>query len=118
MIDLTGAQTQIQGLESSCDVGLDSWGPTFISLSILFFVTLFLLTLDWDCHLFQVLTDARTHEARGSAFVRFDRREEAEKAIEALDGALIPGSFQPLVGLSILQPTLSHTSSRKSWYYL
>jgi hypothetical protein len=47
--------------------------------------------------IFQVLTDTRTHETRGSAFVRFDRREEAEKAIEALDGFMVSGSFQPLV---------------------
>ncbi len=43
------------------------------------------------------MTDARTQQSRGTAFVRFDRREEAEEAIKGLNGYQIPGSFDSLV---------------------
>ena len=47
------------------------------------------------------MTDARTQQSRGTAFVRFDRREEAEEAIKGLNGYQIPGSFDSLVSLYI-----------------
>ena len=55
-----------------------------------------------DVDFFQVLTDARTQQSRGTAFVRFDRREEAEEAIKGLNGYQIPGSFDALVSSHIL----------------
>ena len=52
---------------------------------------------------FQVLSNDRNNQSRGSAFVRFDRREEAEEAIQGLNGHQIDGCHEPLVSTVTLQ---------------
>ena len=43
----------------------------------------------------KVITDANTGVPRGTAFVRFYKKEQAEDAIKALDGTQIEGIFFP-----------------------
>ena len=45
----------------------------------------------------KILRDENTGQFRGTAFVRFDRREEAEAAIRNLNGKHLSGSTMPLV---------------------
>jgi len=40
----------------------------------------------------KILIDPKTGESRGVGFVRYDTRGEAEKAINALNGAILPGT--------------------------
>jgi len=44
----------------------------------------------------KILTDKRTGESRGAAFLRFDTRPQAEAAVSALHGAMLPNFSQPL----------------------
>lgn len=39
----------------------------------------------------KVITDRETDRSRGFGFVTFDREEDAKKAMEAMDGALVSG---------------------------
>ena len=44
----------------------------------------------------RILRDERTGQIRGTAFVRFDRKEEAQSAIQELNGQYLTGSKDPL----------------------
>jgi RNA recognition motif-containing protein len=44
----------------------------------------------------KILRDERTGQLRGTAFVRFDRKDQAETAISALNGTHLTGSTEPL----------------------
>ena len=45
----------------------------------------------------KILRDERTGHLRGTAFVRFDKKEEAESAIRELNGQHLTGSTDPLL---------------------
>ncbi len=45
----------------------------------------------------KILTDTSTGLSRGAGFVRYDRHTEAESAISALNGTLLPGCTQPIL---------------------
>lgn len=45
----------------------------------------------------KLLRDERTRQLRGTAFVRFDRRQEAEEAIRQMNGYRLADSSEPLV---------------------
>ena len=45
----------------------------------------------------KILRDDRSRNIRGTAFVRFDRKQEAEEAIRQLNGHALPGATEPLI---------------------
>ena len=45
----------------------------------------------------KILRDERTGQLRGTAFIRFDKKEEAESAIRELNGQHLTGSTDPLL---------------------
>lgn len=52
----------------------------------------------------RVLVDTTTGVSRGVGFVRFDKNTEAETAISALNGKILPGAAQPLLVKYANQP--------------
>ncbi len=54
----------------------------------------------------KILVDTATGLSRGVGFIRFDKRSEAELAIDALNGKLVARSTQPLLVKFANQPSL------------
>lgn len=55
----------------------------------------------------KILIDSSTGLSRGVGFVRFDKNSEAETAITAMNGKMLPGSTQPLMVKYANQPKQS-----------
>lgn len=59
----------------------------------------------------KILIDNSTGMSRGAGFVRFDKHTEAESAISALNGTLLPGCTQPILVKFANQKTVGGNSS-------
>ena len=59
----------------------------------------------------RVLVDTTTGVSRGVGFVRFDKNTEAETAISALSGKILPGAAQPLLVKYANQPKSSQSTA-------
>ena len=62
----------------------------------------------------RVLVDTTTGVSRGVGFVRYDKNTEAETAISALNGKILPGAPQPLLVKYANQPKLSQGGTASS----